>query len=140
MKKIVVDTNCLISFVSDRNPSQQEKVAALFNKSRRLKKIIVCHHHVVSEFVYVLTSVYSLKADKVHQMVADLISMPGTMYTSDVDMQTLLSLWPESISDYGDAVLAAYCKNTQGTQIATFDKKFTNALARVGVTIHELHK
>lgn len=135
MKKTVIDTNCLISFVSDRNPGQQEKIAALFDKARRLKSLIVCHHHVVSEFVYVLTGVYSLKEEMVQQMITDLISMPGVTYTSDVDMQTLLSLWPEHIPDYGDAVLAAYCKKTKGTQIATFDKKFNNALTRVGLIV-----
>lgn len=138
MRKIIIDTNCLISFVSDRNPDQQEKIASLFNKSRRLQNMVICHHHVVSEFVYVLSSVYSLKAENVQQMVADLISMPGVTYTSDVDMQVLLSLWPESIPDYGDAVLAAYCKKTKGTQIATFDKKFNNALIRVGVSTQAL--
>jgi len=138
MKKIIIDTNCLISFVSDRNPDQQEKIASLFNKSRRLKSMVICHQHVVSEFVYVLTSIYSLKAENVQQMIADLISMPGVTYTSDVDMQVLLSLWPESIPDYGDAVLAAYCKKTKGTQIATFDKKFNNALIRVGISTQAL--
>jgi len=33
MKKIILDTNCLISSVSDRNTNQQEKIAALFNKT-----------------------------------------------------------------------------------------------------------
>ena len=138
MKKIIIDTNCLISFVSDRNPGQQEKVASLFNKARRLKKIIVCHHHVVSEFVYVLTSVYSLKKENVQQMVTDLIAMPGVTFTSDVDMKTILSLWPENIPDYGDAVLAAYCKQVKGSQIATFDKKFKSALTGVGLPVQVL--
>ncbi len=138
MKKIIIDTNCLISFVSDRNPDQQDKIAVLFNHARRLKKMVVCHHHIISEFVYVLTSVYSLKAKDVRQMVADLVAMPGVMYTSDVDMPTLLSLWPEKIPDYGDAVLAAFCKKTKGTRIATFDKKFNNALIRIGLPVQVL--
>jgi len=138
MKKIIIDTNCLISFVSDRNVSQQDKITTLFNKSKQLKKRIICHHHVISEFVYVLTGVYSLEVDTVQQMVADLISMPGVTYTSDVDMHTLLSLWPENIPDYGDAVLAAYCKKTKGTCIATFDKKFYNALTKVGLAVMTL--
>jgi predicted nucleic-acid-binding protein len=135
MKKIIIDTNCLISFVSDRNANQQEKIAALFNKSRQLKKRIICHHHVISEFVYVLTSIYSLTSDNVQQMVSDLISMPGVTYASDVDIHTLLSLWPKSIPDYGDAVLAAYCKKIKGTHIVTFDKKFQNALTKVGLPV-----
>lgn len=135
MKKIIIDTNCLISFVSDRNIEQQEKIADLFLKSKQLKKRVLCHHHVISEFVYVLTSVYSLQAGKVQQMVADLVSMPGVTYTSDVNMPTLLSLWPERIPDYGDAVLAAYCKKTKGTNIATFDTKFHNALLKIGLPV-----
>ncbi len=138
MKKIIIDTNCLISFVSNRNPAQQEKIATLFDNARRLKKLIVCHHHVLSEFVFVLTSVYSLKAVNVQKMLADLVTMPGISYTSDVDIQTLLSLWPESIPDYGDAVIAAYCKKTKGTKIATFDKKFNKALTRAGLPVQPL--
>jgi len=50
MKKIIIDTNCLISFVSDRNIEQQEKISNLFREAGRLKKTILCHHHVISEF------------------------------------------------------------------------------------------
>ena len=138
MKKIIIDTNCLISYVSNRNPDQQEKIAPLFQKAGRLKTRLICHHHVVSEFVYVLTGVYAMQTENVQQMVADLISMPGVTYTSDVDMQTLLLLWPDSIPDYGDAVLAAYCQKTKGTRIATFDKKFNNALTRAGLPVQIL--
>ncbi len=138
MKKIIIDTNCLISYVSNRNPGQQEKIAPLFQKASRLKTILVCHHHVVSEFVYVLTGVYAMQTENVQQMVADLVSMPGVTYTSDVDMQSLLSLWPESIPDYGDAVLAAYCQKTKGTRIASFDKKFNSALTRAGLPVQRL--
>ena len=137
MKKIVIDTNCLISFVTDRNPAQQEKIAALFEQTSQLRKIVICHHHIISEFIYVLTSVYSLNAGNVKQMVADLIAMPGVMYTSEVDMATVLSFWPEEIPDYGDAILAAYCKNTKGTYIATSDKKFSNALNRLRLSVYE---
>ena len=138
MKKVIIDTNCLLSFISDRNPDQQEKIASLFNRAKQLKKMIVCHHHVISEFVYILTSVYSLKSATVRQMVADLISMPGIIISSDVDIQTVLSFWPEHIPDYGDAVLAAYCKQTKGTKIASFDKKFNNALTKVRLPIQIL--
>ncbi len=37
MKKIVIDTNCLLSFVTDRNLEQQEKVFKLFHEAGQLK-------------------------------------------------------------------------------------------------------
>lgn len=37
-------------------------------------------------------------------------------------MKTLLACWPEHFKDYGDAIVAALCKNTKGSLIATFDR------------------
>jgi len=54
MKKVVVDTNGLISFVTDRSPAQQGKIAAVFEDAARLKAAILCPQNVLTEFVYVL--------------------------------------------------------------------------------------
>ena len=37
MKKIVIDANCLLSFVTDRNAEQQEKISKLFHEAGQLK-------------------------------------------------------------------------------------------------------
>jgi predicted nucleic-acid-binding protein len=138
MKKIIIDTNCLISFVTDRNVQQQKKISRLFHEAGQLRKLIVCHHHVLSEFVYVLRSVYSVEPDRIHSMITDLIIMPGIEHVSEVGIQTVLSLWPEQISDYGDAVLAAYCKDTKSTAVATFDLTFKKAMKKAKITIYPL--
>lgn len=91
-----------------------------FCDKRIIAKLVLCH---------------PLELRNIHLSSPTPFLMPGVTYTSDVDMQTLLSLWAKSIPDYGDAVLAAYCKKTKGTHIATFDKKFNNALTRVGLTV-----
>ena len=135
MKKIVIDTNCLLSFVTNRNSEQQEKVSNLFHEAGQLKTVILCHHHVVSEFVFVLSSVYETDKEKIQEILSDLIVMPGVMTVSEVNLQTVLSLWPAIIADYGDAIIAAYSKNTKGTAVATFDKKFSKAMQRAGVAI-----
>lgn len=53
MKKYVIDTNALISFVTDRNLKQQQIMKGIFEKASLLKGIILCHSHVLTEFVYV---------------------------------------------------------------------------------------
>jgi predicted nucleic-acid-binding protein len=138
MKKVVIDTNCLLSFVTDRNPEQQEKISNLFHEAGQLKVGVLCHHHVISEFVFVLSSVYETDRERIHEILSDLIVMPGITTVSEVNMQTVLSLWPAVISDYGDAIIAAYSKNTKGTAVATFDKKFSKAMQRAGVEICQL--
>lgn len=58
MKKYIIDTNALISFVTDRNAAQQQVVAPLFEAASRLKCTLVCHQSVVTEFVFVMDKVY----------------------------------------------------------------------------------
>jgi len=138
MKKIVIDTNCMLSFVTDRNLEQQEKISKLLHEAGQLKVSVLCHCYMISEFVFVLSSVYGTDVKKIHEIISDLIVMPGIMTVAEVNMQTVLSLWPAVVSDYGDAIIAAYSKNTKGTAVATFDKKFSKAMHRAGIAIHQL--
>lgn len=138
MKRVIIDTNGLISFVTDRNPKQQQKIAQLFADAATLKKIILCNHHVLSEFVYVLSSVYSVPLKNIHSMLTDFLAMPGIELVTNVNINTILSYWPDHIQDYGDAVVAAQCKNSPTTTVTTFDRKFRNELATLGLPVFEL--
>ena len=138
MKKVIIDANGLISFVTDRDIDQQLKIARLLEEGAQLKITIFCHHHVLSEFVYVLQTVYHCQHQKIHDMVSNFISMPGIVLTTDVDMTFVLAYWPSVIQDYGDAVIAAQCKIIKGSSIVTFDKKFKNNLQKLGLPIYEL--
>jgi len=128
VKKYIIDTNALISFVTDRNPEQQEKIAHLFEQAAHLKVFLFCHQHVLTEFIYVMDKVYGVPKDKIGQMVADFIEMPGIEVASEIDFPLVLSWWPESISDFGDVVIASVCKSIKGSAIVTFDRKFIENL------------
>jgi predicted nucleic acid-binding protein len=138
MNKIIIDTNCLLSFVTDRNQEQQEKVAKLFHQAGQLKVLLLCHHHVLSEFVFVMSSVYSVEPATIQTVMADLVVMPGVMPVTEVNIKTVLSLWPTVIPDYGDAVIAAYCKETKNTAVATFDRKFRKAMSKASIAICQI--
>ncbi len=135
MKKCIIDTNALISFVTDRDLGQQAKVYKLFEKAARLKTLVVCHQNVLAEFVYVMDKVYSVPAKQIHTIIKDLIAMPGIKIAHEIDMKLLLSYWPEPCSDYGDAILAVLCKKTKGSSLATFDRKFSNAAKKLGLSV-----
>lgn len=42
MKKYIIDTNALLSFVTDRNAAQQRRIAEIFEGAARLKWLVVC--------------------------------------------------------------------------------------------------
>lgn len=137
MKKYVIDTNALISFVTDRNLSQQERIAGVLEDAARLKCSIVCPQHVLTEFVFVMDRVYGVSKAEIGAMVGDFIAMPGIELRHDVDFASLLALWPASIPDFGDAIVAAVCKSIKGSAVITFDAKFIGTLKKAGLTVRE---
>jgi predicted nucleic-acid-binding protein len=133
VKKYLIDTNALISFVTDRNPSQQEIVAPLFEAASRLKCTLVCHQFVLTEFVFVMDKVYGTPKETINSMLRDFITMPGVEVYQQTDISVVLSFWPSKIADFGDALIAATGKAMKGAIIVTFDVKFKSALKKLGL-------
>lgn len=136
MIRYIVDTNALISFVTDRNFEQQQKIAPLFEAAAHVKAVIFCHQHVLTEFIYVLDRIYHVPKDEIGRMIKDLIEMPGIEVIQEVDFNTTLSWWPDPIPDFGDALIAAVGKTRSGAMVVTFDQKFAAKLKTLGVNIH----
>jgi predicted nucleic acid-binding protein len=137
MKEWVIDTNALISFVTDRSPDQQKRIGRLFEDAVKLKIVILCPQNVITEFVYVLEKVYHLPKDQIGAIIADLIALPGLKVVHGVDFEILLSYWPDRIRNYGDAVVATVCKSHKDSRVATFDRKLKSALEAVGIPVAE---
>ncbi len=138
MKRYVIDTNALISFVTDRNPEQQHKIAPLFESAAHLKAVILCHQHVLTEFIYVMDRVYCVPKFEIGRMITDLMEMTGIKIIREVDFNSVLYYWPDLIPDFGDAVIASVGKTIKGSTIATFDRKFTDRLKSLGLSSHLL--
>jgi predicted nucleic-acid-binding protein len=133
VKKYLIDTNALISFVTDRNPAQQEIVAPLFEAASRLKCTLICHQFVLTEFVFVMDKVYGTPKETINSMLRDFITMPGVEVYQQTDFSVVLSFWPSKIADFGDALIAAAGKATKEAAIVTFDVKFKSALKKLGL-------
>jgi predicted nucleic acid-binding protein len=136
MKRIIIDTNTLISYVTDRNPHQQEQAALLFESASRLKLSITLHLNVITEFVYVMDKIYDIDRNKISEIISDLLIMPGVNLVCEIDMKSVLAIWPSSISDYGDGLLAALCMRSKHSTIATFDKQFKKSLTTLSLPVY----
>jgi predicted nucleic-acid-binding protein len=135
VKKYIIDTNALISFVTDRNPDQQQKIASLFESAAHLKALILCHQYVLTEFIHVMDRVYHVPKDEIGRMIVDFVDMPGIEVIHEIDFNAVLSCWPDPIPDFGDAVIATICKITRRSTIVTFDQKFVKNLKSLGLNI-----
>lgn len=135
MKKYVIDTNVLLSFVTDRNLQQQASVAPLFTAASNFKCTLICHQFVLTEFIFVLDKVYSTPKETINTMVRELLAMPGVELRHAVDFTRVLSLWPDRMPDFGDAVVAAIGMEVKGALIVTFDQKLRSCLKRLELSV-----
>ena len=138
MKKYVLDTSAIISFVTDRNPSQQEKMAGIFEAATLQKYTLICPQHVLTEFVFVMDRVYKVEETEINVMIRDFITMPGIEICHEIDFSTLLAVWPNVIPDFGDAIVGTVCKTIKSSAVITFDAKFTAALKKAGINVSDL--
>ena len=99
MRKCIIDTNALISFVTDRNPAQQDKIAKLFDDAVQLKVRVLCHQNVLTEFIYVMDTVYSISKTEIRDIVKDFINLPGIEIVHRISLKTLFEFWPEKVPD-----------------------------------------
>ena len=136
MKSFIIDTNAMLSFVTDRDPDQQMTMEALFTKAAQLDCKILCHTHVITEFVYVLDTVYRYNKASIRQMILDFLLMPGVETKHDIDFTILMDFWPNSISDFGDGVVASLWAKNRQSSVVTFDKRFIKELEQIAAQVH----
>ena len=135
MKNYIIDTNALISFVTDRNPTQQDKIAKVLDSAVQLRVRVLCPQNVLTEFVYVMDSVYRIGKAEIRDLVKDFIILPGVEIVHQISLKTLFGFWPAKVPDYGDAIIASLCKDIRGSSVATFDRKFKAKLKKLDLSV-----
>ena len=139
MRHYVIDTNALLSFVTDRSPAQQAVMTTVFEQVAAARAAVLCPQNVIAEFVYVMDTVYRQPKPLIKSIIADFISLPGVTTIEKPDLKEVLSLWPELIDDFGDAIVAASAASIKGAVVITFDRRFMRALTAHGISFKD-HK
>ncbi len=133
MKRIVLDTNVLVSFLTDRNLQQQARAATLLKAASEGSLEIIVHQAVVIEMVYVLGKLYGMDRHEIAGTVADLLAAAGVTATNDVAWPRVLDLWPNSVVDFADAILVVATMVNRYDAVATFDQRLSRQLERQGL-------
>ena len=71
-----LDTNVLVRFVTADNPTQLERVSALFHEASEKQETLYVSLPVVLELMWVLTSTYEVSRDALVAALDQLISLP----------------------------------------------------------------
>lgn len=128
MNSLVLDTNALIAFVTDRDQAQQAKIGAIIEKAARAEVSLLCPQNVLTEFVYVMNRVYGIESKRIATIIVDFMDLPGVEVVDKLDYSRLFALWPSRIREYGDAVVAAVCLAHKSSAVVSFDRKLRTGL------------
>ncbi len=131
MRRVVIDTNVLISFLTDRNAEQQAQATELFEAAAEGETEILLHQMVISEMVYVLGNLYQVEVAEIAGMIDDLLCSPGVRPVDEIVWSRVLELWPGTFKDFADAVLAAVTLERRYDAIAPLTRRsFASCAAR----------
>jgi predicted nucleic acid-binding protein len=131
--RVLVDTNVIVSFLTDRDFRQQEKAAELLESAASGRIAIVLHQIVLVELVYVLVNSYRVPAGEVAAMVHELLGLPGVSTLDSLSWTRLLAFWPRRFPSLADAALACVALAERIDAVATFDSDFRKRLRRDGI-------
>ena len=132
MNSFLIDTNCLISYTTTRSKIQSERISGYIEDASNFKAEIIIISNIITEFVYTLQSIYKVDSIFINRMLRDLLKNPGIKYQHGYFMSNILSLWPDKVKDYGDAVLAAAAFELK-IPVLTFDKPFSKQLSLINI-------
>jgi predicted nucleic acid-binding protein len=132
MEQILIDTNAILSFLTDRNVQQKNSVLTLTERSLKGEIELILHQHVISEAIFTLLNVYHVGKKTIVEIVRDLLGHPGVRRKNELQWDDVSDLWSEVFPDVGDAIIAAAARHGSYS-VFTFDKKFGKKLKTIGV-------
>lgn len=130
--KIAVDTNVLVRAMIEDDLSQ----TIVARRSLQEAELVALPMATLCEFVWVLTSVYKQKPQKIADVIRTFIDDPRTKADLNAVYAGLESL--EAGRDFADGVIAFDGRRLGGDVFATFDKKAAAYVSSRGGSIHFL--
>ncbi len=128
--RLILDTNCYISYLNRRDRAQHKAVSVLIDSVSRAEHEVLMTGHNMTEMVFVLQNVYEMNSRVIHEILSALLANPGFEFSPAHHPEEILRIWPNQVKDYGDAVLAA-AASVLGAKICTFDRAFARVLRKV---------
>jgi predicted nucleic-acid-binding protein len=122
-KKVIIDTNLLVRYLTNDEPQKARAVENLLNSAEKGDLKIFIPSIVIAELIWVLESYYQLKSDKINDLIDAIIKTPGIEVADKKIIIPAMELYRENNIDFIDAWLISFAREMDFKTIYTFDKK-----------------
>ncbi len=124
MKKIFIDTNILLRFLTKDDNSKYEKCKEVFKKAVEGEVALATSAMVVAELIWTLTSYYKVSKADVIEKVSIIVGTESLDLPEKDLILDALVLYGRKNIDYIDAYNAAFMQRHGLSEIYTYDEDF----------------
>jgi uncharacterized protein len=123
MRRVLVDTNVFLRFLTADDPGKAEKARRLFASAVSGELVVETSLLVIAEIVWTLESFYGLTHDEVAEQVTTILATPNLECPGKELLFEALLGYTERNVDFIDAYHAAFLGRRRDVSLATFDRK-----------------
>ena len=124
MKRVYVDTNVILRFITGAPAEQTVRAKQLFEAAERGKITLVLDEIVLAETVWVLSSLYKFSKGDIRDVLQVIIANQGIEMANERDSLLALTLYADMNVDFEDALISVHMGRDGIEEIYTFDKHF----------------
>jgi predicted nucleic acid-binding protein len=124
MKRIYIDANVILRFLTGDPPEMAAAARALFEAVEQGEISLVIDEIVVAETVWVLKSFYGHLNQEIARTLSELLSHDGLEASDKPGLLTALTLFTEKNVDFADALVAVHMQRQGIQEIFSFDLHF----------------
>jgi len=123
MRRVFVDTNVFLRFLTRDDPAKADKARRLFASAMAGELVLETSLLVIAEIVWTLESFYGLSHDEVADHVTVILATPNLECPhKDLLLEALLAYTGRNV-DFIDAYHAVSLGRQRDVSLATFDRK-----------------
>jgi len=123
MKRVFVDTNIFIRYLTNDPRDLADKVERFFDLAQQSEIWLVTGPPVLFEVAWTLKSFYKMTRERIYECLTAILGIPG-LEVSDIGvMEEALELYKKTSADLSDAYVAVLSKKVEADAVATFNEK-----------------
>lgn len=123
IKKVVIDTNLLVRYLTEDEPVKAKAVDKLLNKAMHGELKIIIPSIVIAELTWVLESFYEMEEEKISELIEAIINTHGIEVTDKALINSALKNYRTKKIDLIDAWIIEFAREKGVKIIYTFDAK-----------------